>query len=513
MRFEDRPFVVTPDHVLTFGDADRRSRRLAKCFLRAGIGKGTPVGMLFPQGPDAVVALMAASRIGAIAVPLSTFFRGPELRAAIRHADVHTLVVPGSLLGRDLAVELEATWTDLAEASSTDLFLAEAPFLRHVWVCGGSDRRWATSIPDLQRLDEDAGVDDSLLEAAEAEVSEADPMVMVFTSGATAAPKAVVHTHGAQVRQSQVLAELYGFDGTERTFTTMPFFWVGGLTVTLLTHLHSGGTVITVERMDPPQMLDLIERTNPTRLVGWTLVERLIGEPALRNRDLRWLLDLQLPTQRHPGRRHGSLGMTETGGPHTAPPVDLSDVELTEELRGSFGPPVEGFEHKIVEPETGRVLDEGQEGEICVRGERMMLGLHKRERSETFDDDGWYRTGDRGYLLDGLLFFTGRLSAMIKTGGANVSPEEVELAVRSLTGVKTAFVVGLPDPDRGEVVGCMVCPEPGHEIDAATLASDLRERLSSYKVPRRILVVDYDDAPWLPSGKVSLPGVVERLLG
>jgi len=174
---------------------------------------------------------------------------------------------------------------------------------------------------------------------------------------------------------------------------------------------------------------------------------------------------------------------------------------------------VEGFEHKIVEPATGRVLDEGQEGEICVRGERMMLGLYKRERSETFDADGWYRTGDRGYLQDGLLFFTGRLSAMIKTGGANVSPQEVELAVRSLAGVKAAFVVGLPDPDRGEVVGCMVCPEPGHEIDTATLVSDLRERLSSYKVPRRILVVDYDDAPWLPSGKVSLPGVVERLLG
>ncbi len=110
-------------------------------------------------------------------------------------------------------------------------------------------------------VEDDGEIGDDLLEAIESEVSPADPMVMVFTSGATAEPKAVVHTHGAQVRQSRVLAELYAFDGTERTFTTMPFFWVGGLTVTLLTHLHRGGTVITVDRMDVPRMLDLIERT------------------------------------------------------------------------------------------------------------------------------------------------------------------------------------------------------------------------------------------------------------
>jgi acyl-CoA synthetase (AMP-forming)/AMP-acid ligase II len=511
-RFATRPFVVTPEHVLTFGDAERQSRRLAKRLVRGGIGKGTHVGLLFPQGPDVVVALLAVTRIGATAVPLSTFLRAPELRAAIRHADVDTLLVPRTLLGRDLATELESVWTDLAGAPGPDLFLTEAPFLRHVWVCGGSDRLWAISTPEVRMVEDDGEVGDDLLEAIESEVSPADPMVMVFTSGATAEPKAVVHTHGAQVRQSRVLAELYAFDGTERTFTTMPFFWVGGLTVTLLTHLHRGGTVITVDRMDVPRMLDLIERTRPTRLVGWTLLERLTADPASRGRDLAWLADLQTPGLRHPGRRHGSLGMTETGGPHTAPPAELSGVELTDELRGSFGPPVEGFEHKIVDAETGRVLEDGQEGEICVRGDRMMTGLHKRERSQTFDDDGWYRTGDHGYLRDGLLFFTGRRSAMIKTGGANVSPQEVELAMRSLPGVRAAFVVGLPDQDRGELVGCLVCAEPGHELDATALTAQLSEQLSSYKVPKRILIVEYDDVPWLPSGKVSLPRVIERLL-
>ena len=113
---------------------------------------------------------------------------------------------------------------------------------------------------------------------------------MIYTSGATADPKAVVHTHGAQIRHAWSLAQLYGFTEDVRTFTTMPFFWVGGLTVCLLSHLHVGAAVITVERMDPPAMVELIERERATRLVGWTLLDRITGDPALADRDLSWLV-------------------------------------------------------------------------------------------------------------------------------------------------------------------------------------------------------------------------------
>lgn len=510
-QFGDRPFVVTPDRVLTFRDAEADSRRLAGYLLRAGVGKGTRVALLLPQGPDAVVALLAVTRIGATALPVSTFARGPELRSILRHADADTLLVPRAMLGREMEDELEAVLPGLAEAEGPDLFLPAVPYLRHVWVCGGSDRPWATALRALDALDE-AGVADELLVAVESEVTPADPMVVVFTSGATAAPKAVVHSHGAQVRQSEVLADLYAYDGTERTFTTMPFFWIGGLTVVLLTHLHRGGTVITVERTDTPTMRELIERTDPTRLLGWMLLERLLGDPTLGDEERARLTALPPPGLRHPGRRHGSLGMTETGGPHTAAPAALADVELTDDQLGSFGPPVAGFEHRIVDPETGRPLPDGEEGEICVRGDRLMLGLLKVERGETFDRDGWYHTGDRGHLRDGLLHFTGRRSAMIKTGGANVAPQEVELTLRELPGVRAAFVVGLPDEERGELVGALVCAQPGHELDPDDLVDQLREVLAGYKVPRRLRVVDDDELPLLPSGKVSLPRVAELLL-
>ena len=158
------------------------------------------------------------------------------------------------------------------------------------------------------------------------------------------------------------------------------------------------------------------------------------------------------------------------------------------------------MEHKVVA------------GEIWIRGDALMEGLYKKEREDTFEADGWYRTGDGGHFRDGFLFFTGRLGEMIKTGGANVSPREVELALESLPGVKAAFVVGLPDPARGEVVGSLVCPEPGHPLDASSIIRQVSEQLSSYKVPRQVVVLPYDEAPWLASGKVSRPRVLDLLM-
>jgi acyl-CoA synthetase (AMP-forming)/AMP-acid ligase II len=319
-----------------------------------------------------------------------------------------------------------------------------------------------------------------------------------------------VHTHAAQVRQAWKLAQLYGLTSEFRTFTTMPFFWVGGLTVVLLTHLHVGAAVITVERTDGREMLDVIEQTRPTRVLGWSLPERLRADPTFANRDLSWLPELNDPLPA--GLRHGSLGMSETSGPHTVMPTAENQVDLPEALRGSFGAPIAGMQHLIVDSETGQPLDDGDEGEICVRGESLMDTLYKKERLESVDANGWYHTGDRGYFRDGFLFFTGRLTEMIKTGGANVAPREVELAIEALPRVQAAFVVGLPDADRGEIVGCLVCPDANAEVDPAWIREQLRSDLSSYKIPRRILVLPYDEAPWLVSGKISKPRVVELLL-
>jgi acyl-CoA synthetase (AMP-forming)/AMP-acid ligase II len=503
--FGERDFVVTPDERLTFADADRRSGRLAHHLLAAGVTKGEHVGVLHPQGPDFVVALLAVTRIGAVAVPLSTFLRGDELRRAIVDTDIELLLAPADLLGRRIGDELEDLWPELRASAATHLSLRNAPALRHVWL-HGDERAWATG-PDHAT---DPIAEAELLDAVERDVDPADPMMIVLTSGSTAAPKAVVHGHGAQVRQARKLAALYELDEDVRTFTTMPFFWVGGLTVVVLSHLHAGGRVLTVARIDGARMLDLIEHERATRLAGWTVAERLRAEPTFAGRDFSWLPDLaSAPVD--PQSRHGSLGMTETGGPHTGMPVSENQGVLPEAQRGSFGRPLPGMEHKIVDPGTGAELGDGVEGEICVRGDCLMLGILHRGRHEVFDEDGWYHTGDHGFFRDGLLFFTGRHTEMIKTAGANVAPREVELALEALPGVQAAFVVGLDDRERGQVVGCVLCPEDGCELDADDVLHQLAKHLSSFKLPRRVVVMPRAEAPSMASGKVDKAALAELL--
>jgi acyl-CoA synthetase (AMP-forming)/AMP-acid ligase II len=166
-----------------------------------------------------------------------------------------------------------------------------------------------------------------------------------------------------------------------------------------------------------------------------------------------------------------------------------------------MGRVIDSGELRIVDPETGEPLAEGEEGAIEIRGYFLMQGMYKREREEVFTRDGFYNTGDKGYLLGPLLFLTGRLTEMIKTSGNNVAPPEVEAVIRALPDVKDVHVLGVPDAERGEIVAALVVAEPGVEIDPDDLRDRARAQLSNYKVPRHVVVVDERDVPWLATGK------------
>jgi acyl-CoA synthetase (AMP-forming)/AMP-acid ligase II len=201
--------------------------------------------------------------------------------------------------------------------------------------------------------------------------------------------------------------------------------------------------------------------------------------------------------------------MTETCGPHT---IDRMDVDLAERLRGSFGHSVPGVEHKIVDPETGKTLPPGSTGEICVRGYPLMQGLHKVEREDAFDRDGFYHTGDGGsFDADGVLFFQGRLGDLIKTAGANVSPREVELSIEAYPEVQSAFVVGVPDPVRGQNVAAAVVLDSGRALGVEELRERLRKELSAYKIPRQILFAPKAELPFTDSGKIDKRRLAELL--
>ncbi|MBW2244101.1 MAG: acyl--CoA ligase [Deltaproteobacteria bacterium] len=455
----EQPFIVLGDHCLSYADLEAGSRRLAKGLLAHGAGKGTRVGLLMPNGPDWVTAWAAVTRIGALLVPLNTFYQSRELGWVLAHADVDALLCVDRYLRNDYLERLEQFAPTLAEVTGSTLRIEALPYLRSVHVIGTTQRPWTTPLSDLEaRADE---IPEALLEAVEAQVTPADAMLVIYSSGSTADPKGAIHTHGTVLRHAHNLNQLRDLLPADRLYSPMPFFWVGGFLFSLVSVMEVGACLLCEEVFEPGATLQMLERERATIVTGWPHYSKALADhPSFGERDLSSvragnLYDL-LPEALRPADlelRSNSLGMTETCGPHT---MDAMDQTLPETLRGSFGHAVPGMEHKIVDPETGATLDAGEFGEICVRGQSLMQGLYKQERQDVFDRDGFYHTGDAGHFTaDGVLFFKARLGDLIKTGGANVTPREVEVVMESLPGVRSAFVVGVPHPERGENVAAV----------------------------------------------------------
>jgi acyl-CoA synthetase (AMP-forming)/AMP-acid ligase II len=496
----------------SFADIERRSAAMARGLLASGVGKGEKVGLLLPNGADWVVGWQAASRIGAVAVLLSTFAKPPELAHMLRQGDVRTLLACGRFLDNNFVARLIEALPGLADADGASaLRLPAAPCLRAIWLSADSTPAWAAG--DYRSLeirpDADAFVD--LLSPIEAEVTAADAALIIYTSGSTAEPKAVVHGHGSVTRQALTMAGYMTYQPGDRCLTTMPFFWVGGLCTSLLAANIGGAALVIPATPAPEDCLQALRDHGVTHAALWPAqLAALISAPGFLSDDfsrLRATSAQQLalfglaPAELTPN----SLGMSETFGPHS---MEFANHPLPENRAGSFGRAVVGFERKIVDPETGDTLPPGEVGELWVRGPGLMMGFYKRERREVFEPDGFYRTGDLCSLAaDGHLFFTGRNGDLIKTSGVNVSSREVEVALQSHPGVLEAAVVGVPHALLGEMVVAAVVAAPGVELDEAVVRGRLRERLAGYKVPRRILVLTHADVPRTDSAKIRKPAL------
>ncbi|MBW2229631.1 MAG: acyl--CoA ligase [Deltaproteobacteria bacterium] len=514
----DKELIVLDDRRLSYRDAEAQSARLARGLLARGVGKGTRVGLLMPNGPDWLVAWLATTRIGAVLVPLNTFFQTRELAWLLRHGDVHTLLTVSGFLSHDYLERLEAAAPGLADYTTDPYRLPDLPYLRQIFVWGECDRKWAQSGPELiaSAGGEDA-IDDAFLAAVEQDVTPADPMLLMYSSGSTADPKGAIHTHSTVIRHAFNLASQRDLVPEDRVWSPMPFFWVGGFVFSLVGNMHRGTTTLCEEVFDPETTLAFLERERVSVALGWPHFGKALSEhPSFASRDLSSLRAGNVPNilpkeivPDDPLLRPNALGMTETCGPHTFAQLEGA---LSEDRRGSFGVTVEGVEHRVVDPESGEILPQGEFGEICVRGYSLMQGLYKMERQDVFEPDGFYRTGDGGYFdADGVLYFKGRLGEMIKTAGANVTPSEVEQVLIAYPEVKEAYVVGVDDPVRGQNVEAAVVLELDQAVDGETLRARIKKELSAYKVPRHIFIYPSGSLPFTDSGKIDKRKLVAML--
>ncbi len=494
---------------VSYDELDRRSARLARALLASGAGKGTRIALLGPDGIEWVTALLATLRIGALVTLVSTLCSPKELGHIVRNSDVQFLLASRKFLNHDYGDKLETAFPGLAASQADSLRFDDAPYLRAVWMDDSSGLSWARPMNDLLALaDGPDAPDDGVLKAIEEQVSPADDAIIVYTSGSTSLPKAVIHTQWNAARHPPELAKIFVIKPDARMLPMLPAFWLGGLAM-LFQVLSQGATLVYPTSPDLDDLIEAIVKLRVNRLNGW-------GDGLTRLREIAPKHGIDVDTIMGLGlfrdekgelipveNQSGMLGMTETFAPHSAEPLN---ARLPADKPFVCGRPVNGYERRIVDPETGEVKPTGEVGELQLRGGALMRGFYKKRRCEVFTPDGFYPTGDLCRIdEDDYLYFVARRNDMIKTRAANVSRLEVEAALNALPDVQIAVVAGLPHEEYGQIVAAAVLPAPGTSPTEESIRAALRNEVSSYKIPRKIVFIESEDEiPRTSTGKLKL---------
>jgi long-chain acyl-CoA synthetase len=467
---------------LAYEDLDERSNRLAQALLARGVRAGARVAYLDRSSPEVIELLFAASKTGAVLVPLNWRLAAPELAAVLADAQAPVLIAgPGYRELAENALERLSPGPDLV-------------------VVGKEYERWlAAHEPRDPGGRGDAG----------------DVIVQMYTSGTTGVPKGVLTTHGNLAVTAQT-SRRWAFDERSVSLTPLPMFHIGGIGWAYCGLWH-GATTVLVRDFEPTAVLDILERRRVTNAVLVpTMLQMLTAVPGAADRDYSALrtiaygaAPITTPVLKASLRTFGCgllglYGLTEsTGGVVALEPEDHDPDGPREHLLRSAGRPYPWVELRIADPVSGDPLGPHQVGEVWLRGPNVTPGYFNRaaETAAALTKDGWLRTGDGGYVdQDGYLFLTDRIKDMIVTGGENVYPVEVEEALAQHADVAEVAVIGVPHPHWGEAVKALIVTQPGARTGAEELIAFARARLAGYKLPRSVDFVT--ELPRTPSGKV-----------
>jgi long-chain acyl-CoA synthetase len=472
-RFGDRDAVRAGDERWTFGDLDGLGNAFARHLAARGVGAGDRVAVMMANRVEFVVAVNAISRLGAAAVLLSPAWKAVEVGHAVEltrpvHAvtDGPATAVLGERLGPDRV-------TDLDDRPALDAVLAG----------------------DRSRLAADG-------------VRETDESVLVFSSGTTGMPKAVRHTHATMGHATRHWVDTLGLGPDDRFQVATPPSHILGL-LNLLAAASAGATVRLHRRFDLDEVLRRIESDRMTlEMAVAPIALAMANHPTLEDYDLsslRYIMWGATPvsesvaavvTERTGVRWLPAYGASEL------PVIAVNPVGRPDAWRlDSAGLPPDGVTLRVVDLVSGEELPAGEIGEIQARSASVMAGYLPDEATADAFADGWYRTGDVGWLEpEGWVHLTDRSKEMIKVNGFQVAPAEVEAVLHGHPSVLDCAVFGLADERAGEVPVAAVQLDPARPVADGELQQLVADSLATYKHLRHVVVVDA--IPRLPSGKV-----------
>jgi fatty-acyl-CoA synthase len=493
-----------------------RAFEVARALLAVGVGKDSRVGVMMTNRPEWIAAVFGTSLAGGVAVTLSTFSTPPELQYLLQVSGVSVLLFERTVLKRDFGAVLGELEPQVHTAAPGRVASTRFPFLRRLVAVGpimggpaggantaGTIESWSEFLAHGQATARE------LVDAAAASVLPANPGVLFFSSGSTSLPKGILGSHRSVTIQCWRWPRMQDLRGEVRCWTANGFFWSGNFTMAMGSTLAVGGTLVLQPTFAAAEALELMQAERVTLPLAWPHQwAQMVEAPNWSRVDLSSLhyVDANGPGARHPTvstdwyEPRWAYGNTETFTLSCCFPSD-TPLEVAGETHGV---PLPGNTLKIVDPESGAVVPRGERGEIAVKGPTLMLGYIDVPIDETLDEEGFFRTGDGGYMDDaGRLVWEGRLTDIIKTGGANVSPLEIDGVLAAFPGLRIGRTVGVPHETLGEVVVTCVVPHDGATLEEAAIRDFLRGRLASYKVPRRVLFFREDELSMTGTAKVK----------
>ncbi|GAB4350814.1 MAG: long-chain fatty acid--CoA ligase [Gammaproteobacteria bacterium] len=468
----------------TYRELNENAERFAGSLARSGIGRGERIAILCHNTPRFFEILFGCAKAGVVLVPLNWRQTPPELVPLLDDCQ------PRLLLHDSATAELARA---LAEARS----LPRVPILDETESpTGGSYQGLLETSPGEMAWDP---------------VWPADGLwYMLYTSGTTGRPKAVMQTFGMALANYVNLSQAIDLTAADVTPNFLPLFHTAGINLHTLPTLIAGGTVVVLPGFDPDSFLELIGSGRITALLAVPAVYQALSlHPRFAEMDLTRVRSWSsggapLPEEliRLFAERGAALcqgyGMTETG-----PTVFLMDPESVTRKPGSVGKPQLLSRVRLVDAE-GRDVPAGEAGEIWVKGPNVTPGYwnHPEATAEALDGSGWLRTGDVGRCdEEGYYYIVDRIKDMYISGGENVYPAEVERVLIEHPSVLEAAVIGVPDPQWGEVGHACLLAQPGRTVDVEALREFCRARLAGYKIPKSFEVVS--EFPRTPAGKVQ----------
>ena len=513
-RHPRRPAVFHDGRTVSYGELRDAARAVAASLLALGVRRGDRVGVLLGNEPDWLAMAFGAAWIGATCVPLNTWYKRDEIAWTLRHCGVRCFVSTDRILGQDFAGAVADLFPAMETAAQGELALEGFPELRAVAVLGDAPRG-ALDRDALRRLS--LGVPGRVLDEALAAVRAEDIAFILYTSGSTADPKGVTLAHGGVVANGWDMGVRRRVGPDDRVWLGSPLFYALGATNALPVALTHGASLVLHGHFEAGRAIDAIERTGATVWYGTGNMSRaVLDHPDYAYRRIATLQKGSAGTMTEYKRMTlvemrmtlacGAYGLTETYGQAT---VHEADDPLEVKLHTN-GRALPGMEIAIVDPSSGAPLRQGETGLVLVRG-HTTPGYYRNEaeNARTLRTDGWFDTGDLASLdTESRLVFHARLKEVIKTGGINVSPMEVEQLIARHPGVKDAHVVGVPDPVRGQLIVAFV--DTDAPLDEQAIRAFVKERAAAFKVPHRVLFRTTDALPRLASGKVAKWRLVEE---